>query len=453
MGVEKVFSLDKCPLSLDGEITRYVVLHGEPVTNVPASDAKRFCTYLPIVGVTITGDTVSLRPVVIFKGEGNLSAAEKHLYDNRVLVLFQKKGVTDEKVMVQALQKYCAGCCQATLDSAGEMVSRKLVGTRVPHGLTSYVQRLDCLWFMTFKVHYKKLYNTTIYGNQRKLAAAEKRVAVALLVAEAHENTMPDVAPTTFETFKAFGLIYNTPWGTSPQVVEMQCALARLQCLWVWISIPLLCVFLFLTEFSAKVAKDVKFEYTVRMFFGRLTEFSVIVAEKAFWHGRLSALHGMRMLFEFYVSSDSMICILSRDSVHGPKFPRYLSYIEAQWSGTLPVEVVGYLFSRLFTEECDLPWILVATTNPRLLACIPTALRQECDVVVRYLGPPESMKEDFELSLTARIKRADSVATVMWQHCLDDFAGGVPADFTCWQQWFPPGSKEHLDAAHISQEP
>ena len=37
-GVEKVFSLDECPLSLDGEITRYVVLHGdkgEAVTNVP----------------------------------------------------------------------------------------------------------------------------------------------------------------------------------------------------------------------------------------------------------------------------------------------------------------------------------------------------------------------------------------------------------------------------------
>ena len=45
-----------------------------------------------------------LRPVVIFKGEGNVSAAEKRLYDDRVIVLFQKKGVTDEKVMVPAFQ-------------------------------------------------------------------------------------------------------------------------------------------------------------------------------------------------------------------------------------------------------------------------------------------------------------------------------------------------------------
>ena len=59
-------------------------------------------------------------------------------------------------------------------------------------------------------MHYRKLYNTTIYGNQRKLSAAKKRVAVSVMVAEAHENTMSDVAPTMFEAFKAFGLIYNT---------------------------------------------------------------------------------------------------------------------------------------------------------------------------------------------------------------------------------------------------
>ena len=62
---------------------------------------------------------------------------------------------------------------------------------------------------MRFKGHYRKLYSTTTYGNQRKLSAAEKRVAVTLLVAEAHESTMSDVAPTMFHTFKQFGLIYN----------------------------------------------------------------------------------------------------------------------------------------------------------------------------------------------------------------------------------------------------
>ena len=92
----------------------------------------------------------------------------------------------------------------------GEMSSHKLVGTRAPVGLTLCVQWLDCFWMMRFKVHYRKLYNTTIYGNQRKLPAAERRLAVTLMVAEAHENTMSDVAPTMFKTFKAFGLIYST---------------------------------------------------------------------------------------------------------------------------------------------------------------------------------------------------------------------------------------------------
>ena len=76
-----------------------------------------------------------------------------------------------------------------------------------------------------------------------------------------------------------------------------------------------------------------------------------------------------------------MMCILSLDVVPSRKFPRYVSYVEALWYSTLPVEVVGYLFSRLITEEFDLHWILVATTDAHLTARIPTALRQECDDV------------------------------------------------------------------------
>ena len=91
-----------------------------------------------------------------------------------------------------------------------ELAARKLVGTRVPEGLTAYVQWLNCFWFTRFKVQYRKPYSTTIYGNQRRLSAAEKGVAVTLLVAEVHEKTMADVAPAMFETFNSFGLIYNS---------------------------------------------------------------------------------------------------------------------------------------------------------------------------------------------------------------------------------------------------
>ena len=84
------------------------------------------------------------------------------------------------------------------------------MGIETHKHLTTHVQWLDCFWFTRFKVRYKKLYGTTIYGNQRKLSAAEKRMAVSLLLAQAHEKTMADVAPTMFETFKFFGLIYNS---------------------------------------------------------------------------------------------------------------------------------------------------------------------------------------------------------------------------------------------------
>ena len=79
------------------------------------------------------------------------------------------------------------------------------------------------------------------------------------------------------------------------------------------------------------------------------------------------------------------------------------------------------------TEACDLHWILVATGDPRLPARIPTTMRHECNVVVGYLGTPETMTSDFAASLTARIKDANSVPTVLWDDVLNDFLMGVPA--------------------------
>ena len=82
--------------------------------------------------------------------------------------------------------------------------------------------------------------------------------------------------------------------------------------------------------------------------------------------------------------------------------------------GVLPVEVVGYVISSLVAEQCDLHWILVATTtDPRLAARIPTALRHECNVVFGYLGNPEGMAGEFSVSVTARIKDADNLPTVV----------------------------------------
>ena len=131
-----------------------------------------------------------------------------------------------------------------------------------------------------------------------------------------------------------------------------------------------------------------------------------------------------------YRAAENVLCISSGDGVPGRKFPRYLRYVEATWAGSLPVEVVGYLSLRLKTEKCNLYWSLVADLDPRLLARIPSAPRQACNVVVGYLGHPESMQHRFAVTLTARIKDADSGATVLREEVLADFIAGIQADVT-----------------------
>ena len=112
------------------------------------------------------------------------------------------------------------------------------------------------------------------------------------------------------------------------------------------------------------------------------------------------------------------------------KFPGHLTFAEGSWPSVLLVEVVCYLFSTLVTGECDLYWILIPTSDPRLPACIPTAVRHERNVVIGYLGNPRSMGGDFAVSLTARIKDADNVPTVLWDDVPQDFSMGVDANLT-----------------------
>ena len=105
--IKAVHNFDECPLALDGEITRYIVLRndrGEPVTNCPSADAKRFCTYVPVIGVSVTGDIIHKKPVVIFAGKGNISMAERRQHDERVMVKFHDNAVTDSPLIVEMIQ-------------------------------------------------------------------------------------------------------------------------------------------------------------------------------------------------------------------------------------------------------------------------------------------------------------------------------------------------------------
>ena len=50
-----------------------------------------------------------------------------------------------------------------------------------------------------------------MHGRDEKLTVAGKRIAVTLLVAEAHKQTMADLLPTLFQKFVQFGYVHSKP--------------------------------------------------------------------------------------------------------------------------------------------------------------------------------------------------------------------------------------------------
>ena len=64
---------------------------------------------MPLVGVTLDGQVIKKKPVIVFKGQGNVLQREKSLHDDRVLCPFQDKGVADGPLMVTILGNGFAG--------------------------------------------------------------------------------------------------------------------------------------------------------------------------------------------------------------------------------------------------------------------------------------------------------------------------------------------------------
>ena len=102
---------------------------------------------------------------------------------------------------------------------------------------------------------------------------------------------------------------WHCSWGMLLQVVAIQCVVAELHRLWVLIIIPFLCVCLSLTKFSVRVDID---EDLTNQFecVGRLAEFPVRVAEKAFSYALFCALHGIHLLVGFLLGWDSVISVI-----------------------------------------------------------------------------------------------------------------------------------------------
>ena len=61
---------------------------------------------------------------------------------------------------------------------------------------------------------------------------------------------------------------------------------------------------------------------------------------------------------------------------------------------------------------------------------MPTTMRYECNVVLGYLSNRENMKIDCAVSLTAKIKDADSLSSVLCDSVLNNFLMCVPLDLT-----------------------
>ena len=108
------------------------------------------------------GKVVHRRPVLVFKGKGNILQNKTKLYDKRIIVFFQEKAVVDGSLMVDVLGKRFAvnpAPISLVLDRAKQLwtaevkaeKSRKLIPSRVPAGMTSYCQWLDAYWMFLFQ--------------------------------------------------------------------------------------------------------------------------------------------------------------------------------------------------------------------------------------------------------------------------------------------------------------
>ena len=95
---------------------------------------------------------------------------------------FPMHGQTTLLVMDAARQHW-------TQEVKATLTARKLISVRVPEGMTSFIQFLDAFWFFRFKANCRWQYALAMHG-RGNFTAADQRVAMTLLVAEAHHETL-----------------------------------------------------------------------------------------------------------------------------------------------------------------------------------------------------------------------------------------------------------------------
>ena len=193
----------------------------------PKDEPKRMAAYMPLVGVRWDAESkdwapFTYDPIVLFKGKGNVEAKEKQLYNKAVLVVFQEHAATDTATMQRIAQKWClpGSSCNRLLimDAARQHFTEATVTEfrkhtsslgRVPEGWTSFIQFLDLYWFFVFKSNYRKAYSRFRSAHPGPLTAAQKRVMMTNLIAEAHAATFEVVKPKIVSHFTTLGYLYT----------------------------------------------------------------------------------------------------------------------------------------------------------------------------------------------------------------------------------------------------
>ena len=170
---ETVANMDQTPLPFSFGGGKTYARRGSKTVWVKAGQSgqdKRQCT----VQLTIFADGVPrVKPMIIFRGKGNIKEEEKQLWDDRVHVAFQENAWCDEGMMIEWIERLWAPAMQqmkgksllvADVHSAQktDLVLDKLkqLGTTpalIPPGCTSLVQPLDVVFNKTFKEGCKEL--------------------------------------------------------------------------------------------------------------------------------------------------------------------------------------------------------------------------------------------------------------------------------------------------------
>ncbi|CAF3943886.1 unnamed protein product, partial [Rotaria sp. Silwood1] len=205
---EDICNMDESPLALFGDQAK------RSVNDIGTSNEingyisnKRFCTVL----LTVFGKNQRMKPVVLFKGKGNIGVDEREQYSKDVHVIFTPKAVINGQSMDTYINKWLEKVHDGhpklfIADSANshlkpeiiqKLRKKNVVVSIIPKGCTQYLQLLDTAVFSVFKNHYQAAADEYIdcYSSRSKikLTAKQQRILCTRLISTAWIRTQKSI--------------------------------------------------------------------------------------------------------------------------------------------------------------------------------------------------------------------------------------------------------------------